>query len=92
MTPTRELVVPLPDVLYAVTLRCSNCNTLITLDLSDPRKVAGTGHFVPNDCPVCKTAFDSAWKRVDALRQAYEGLREFGDQITFRVRLSEQQP
>ena len=88
MTITKEIVVPLADVLYAVTLRCQHCKTLITLDLSDPMDLANKGHFPPSTCLVCEKPFDSAWGRIDSLRAAYKELKDFGEQITFRVRFS----
>lgn len=87
MTISRELVVALEDVLSAVSLRCDRCNTLVTLDLSDPTKASEKGHFVPTECAVCRAKFDSSWQHVDSLRTAYKALAGFGDRITFRVRL-----
>jgi len=79
-----ETIVSLSDLRY-VEIHCW-CGTKVTLDMEDPPEFGKKhGVFAPQQCPGCRTDYDSAIKpAVDSFQRAYSSLIQLRESITFR--------
>lgn len=76
MTTENVLFLGIAELRF-VSVECQTCQTKVVFDLDSERvaKNAQAGQLPPEECPTCKTKYDSATKALVELRQAYEALK-----------------
>jgi hypothetical protein len=98
MTEIHELRIPYSDA-SRIAVRCGNCQAELVIDLMELPQVARIAGLpdeknIPHDlsqefnCPFCSMRVDSFVRiAVQHLRNAFAGLKEHGQQVSFCVQL-----